>query len=182
MSCQETFSLRTFRPNKLLVIGVGNTILRDDGIGLKLVSETKKKYSSDQNIDFKIASIGGLVLAEQCLGYQQVIIVDAVATENGVPGTVTKFSIEEFPINIHSTNIHDCTLATAFHLFKREIPARYIPSDIIIIGIEVAEIAEFGIGFSAPIKKAIPVALKKIQNEIKNKLALLANSPSVSLN
>ncbi len=81
---------------KTLVIGLGNPILTDDGIGVKVayavqneleVTGTSRKNGSDESyraecashqiVDVTEASVGGLRLMEMMIGYDKVIIIDA---------------------------------------------------------------------------------------------------------
>ena len=57
-----------------LVLGMGNLILGDDGVGLHIVQELAKRIEGE-DIDVKDASIGGLSLLETLIGYGKAIII-----------------------------------------------------------------------------------------------------------
>lgn len=64
----------------MLVIGLGNTILGDDGAGIYTVRRLRTLLAADgliPPVDFAECSAGGLELLELMLGYQQIVIVDA---------------------------------------------------------------------------------------------------------
>ena len=68
---------------KTLVMGVGNPILKDDGVGIHAVRELKKTLTG---VDYLEESLSGLELIEQFRGYDRIVIIDAVKTQGGVPG------------------------------------------------------------------------------------------------
>ena len=79
--------------NRILIHGIGNEILTDDGIGPKLVKRLKGNLSRT-DIDFETAFLGGLELLEYFQGYYTVIFIDAIRTKGGIPGTVYQLSPE----------------------------------------------------------------------------------------
>ncbi|HMZ07522.1 MAG TPA: hydrogenase maturation protease, partial [Anaerolineales bacterium] len=63
---------------KTLIVGLGNPILGDDGVGWKVVEEIKKQTPSSQgDVDVICLSLGGLALMEHLIGYQRAILVDS---------------------------------------------------------------------------------------------------------
>ncbi len=70
---------------KTLVVGLGNPILTDDGVGVKVAYEVEKVVSatSREDIDVIEASAGGLRLMELMIGYDRLILIDAFYADNG---------------------------------------------------------------------------------------------------
>ncbi|MBS3784838.1 MAG: hydrogenase maturation protease, partial [Anaerolineae bacterium] len=64
---------------KTLVLGMGNTILCDDGVGIYVVREVADRFQQEQ-VDFSEASVGGLRILDVIGGYERVIMVDAIQT------------------------------------------------------------------------------------------------------
>lgn len=150
----------------ILVIGVGNPILSDDGVGIHIVREIEKKYSGNSKIDFDEVSIGGLSLVERFIGYEKVIMIDGLALQGGTPGDVYKFSIDDFRTTIHTYCAHDCNLATAYDLLKSELGEEKLPKDITIIGIEVETIDQFSESLTKTVQDAVPEAITIIEQEL----------------
>ncbi|MDY6959769.1 MAG: hydrogenase maturation protease, partial [Halobacteriota archaeon] len=77
---------------RTLVFGIGNPILSDDGVGIYVAREIKKRLSSDisqfKDVDVEEGSVGGLKLLDTILGYERVILIDAIMTESGSPGDI----------------------------------------------------------------------------------------------
>jgi len=65
---------------KTLVIGLGNPILGDDGVGWKVAKELTTLIDPDTSVEIDCASLGGLSLMERMLGYQRVIVIDSMET------------------------------------------------------------------------------------------------------
>jgi len=132
----------------ILILGIGNDILTDDAIGPKIVKRLQEDLSYD-NISFLTAAAGGLEILEMIKNYQQVIIIDAIKTRDGIPGTVYYLTPENFKETLHISSFHDVSFLTALKLAaKLEIP---VPGRIDIIAIEIVEDLTFSNDFSKPI-------------------------------
>jgi hydrogenase maturation protease len=149
---------------KILVLGIGNDILTDDGIGPKLLTDLQKENFSE-NIDFKKLFLGGLEIIELIQGYEQVIFIDAVITANGVPGTVYHYTPDDFNETLHLSNLHDANFLTALELGRKM--NMKIPSRIDIIAIEILEDRVFSDRFTPEIEKKYPDILKAVTNLIR---------------
>jgi hydrogenase maturation protease len=150
----------------VLILGVGNPILSDDGVGIHVLREIEKKYSYLSGIEFDELSTGGLSLAERFIGYKKVIMIDALALENGTPGEVHKLTIDEFKSTIHMYCAHDCNLPTAFDVLKKELGPEKLPDDVIIIGIEAERFDEFSESLSDKVAEAVPKAVALVEEEL----------------
>ncbi len=150
---------------KTIILGVGNQILGDDGVGIHVTNELKKQINNP-NITIDDAVTGGMNLLELILGYDKAIIVDAVKTNKGEDGEVRRIPLGDFS-TMHSCNPHDVSLIEAIEVAKK-MGEDKIPQEIIIIGIMMKEIpCEFGEKLSKEIKKAVPKAINMVLKEIK---------------
>lgn len=150
---------------KTLILGVGNKILGDDGVGIYIANEVKKKIN---NPDIKVdeAITGGMNLLDLILGYEKVIIIDAVKSKDGSHGKVERITLNNFN-TMHSFNPHDVSLNEAIEMAKK-LGENRIPKEIIIIGIMMKSIPlEFGENLSKEIAAIIPEAVDLTLNEIK---------------
>lgn len=146
--------------NKILIHGIGNEILTDDGIGPSLVKSLKGNLSN-KDIDFETAFVGGLELLEYIQGYHAVIFIDAIRTKDGIPGTVYQLSPENFNTTIHLSSIHDVSFLTSIALGKKL--GLDMPQSIYIIAVEIVEDRIFDDNFSPQIREKYA----KIFNEVK---------------
>lgn len=155
---------------KILVLGVGNLILRDDGVGVHVVNELKKQIQHP-NIDLEEAITGGMNLLDLLLGYDKAIIIDAVKSDDSKNGEVRRIDIGDFN-TMHSCNPHDVSLIEAIEMAKKLGEDR-IPKEIIIIGIMMEKIpCEFGEDLSENIAAAVPKAVRLTLDEIEKDIKI----------
>ncbi|MFW9922116.1 MAG: hydrogenase maturation protease [Candidatus Thorarchaeota archaeon] len=166
----NSISSEVLTPNesgKSLIIGVGNPILSDDGVGIHIVKILQKKFQHISNLEFDELSTGGLSLAERFIGYKNVLMIDAMALEGGIPGAVYRLTIEDFKNTVHTYCAHDCNLATAYEILKEKLGAEKMPENVVIIGIEVEVITEFSETLTKTVQKALPEAIALAEEEIR---------------
>ena len=122
---------------KTIVLGVGNSILGDDGVGVHVANEVKKQIH-ENSIIIDEATTGGMNLLDLIVGYDKAIIIDAVKSKENEHGTVKKIMIDDFN-TMHSCNPHDVSLIEAIKMAKK-MGEKRIPKKIIIIGIMMKQI------------------------------------------
>ena len=77
---------------KTLIIGLGNPILGDDGVGWKVANQLTTIIDPDFSVEIDCASLGGLSLMERMLGYQRVIVIDLMETGQSPEGLCQSIS------------------------------------------------------------------------------------------
>lgn len=157
------------RKNKVLIHGIGNEILTDDGIGPKLVRRIEADLS-EKEIDFETAFVGGLEVLEYIQGYSKVIFIDAIRTKNGVPGTVYNLLPEDFNNTIHLSSVHDVSFLTALGLGKEL--GMWMPNEIHIIAVEILEDRIFDDNFTPEIQEKYDDIYSKTRELIDEMLAV----------
>lgn len=125
---------------KLLFLGVGNPILSDDAVGIRVVEEIRSIVGDVRGVGFVTGSIAGLRILDVIQGYDDLVIVDAVEMD-GEPGSLYKIELEELKNTIHLTSLHSINLATAMK-WGREMGLK-IPENISIYGIQIKNLLEF---------------------------------------
>jgi hydrogenase maturation protease len=144
----------------VLILGIGNDILTDDGIGPRLVQDLQNENFPD-GIHFQNAFVGGLEILELIQGYKMVIFIDAIITRDGIPGTVYQFRPEDFRETLHLSNLHDANFITAMHLGKKL--NMLLPDKIHIIAVEIVEDRVFSDQFSPEIREKYPTLLESVR-------------------
>jgi hydrogenase maturation protease len=153
---------------KTLVLGIGNPILGDDGVGFHVAQELAQRITDDA-IDIEDASTSGLNLLDIITGYDRVIIIDAIQTEGGEPGEIYRLRPEDFTRSVHpGTPMHDLNFPTVLAIGKRLMPAE-MPREIVIFAVEVEEIETFTEEMTAKVKEAVPKVVKLVLGEISKK-------------
>ncbi|MEI6724985.1 MAG: hydrogenase maturation protease, partial [Actinomycetes bacterium] len=80
-----------------LVLGMGNPILSDDGVGL-LVAERLRGTSLPHGVEVLQSEVGGLRLLELVRGFTRVIIIDALKSSDEVarqPGEIVRYEAKD---------------------------------------------------------------------------------------
>ncbi len=152
---------------KTIILGVGNQILGDDGVGIHVVKELKKHLQNNSNVTIDEAITGGMNLLDLLLGYEKAIIVDAVKSDDAKEGEVKRIPLGDFK-TMHSCNPHDVSLTEAIEMAEK-LGEKRIPTEIVVIGIMMKQIpCEFKENLSSNIASAVPKAVKMTINELKN--------------
>ena len=149
---------------KTIILGVGNPILRDDGVGIHVAEELKKQIKKP-DIKIDTAFTGGMNLLDQMIDSDRAILIDAVKMKNKALGEVGLYDLSDFSA-FHTCNPHDVSLPEAIELAKR-LGEKRIPSDIKLVGINIGELScEFGEELSSEIAKAVPKAVDFVKKEV----------------
>ena len=151
------------RTNKILIYGVGNEILTDDGIGPKIVKHLSSELDSNM-FSFETSFLGGFELLEYIQSYKTVIFIDAIRTKDGIPGDVYYLQTDDFKETLHLSNIHDVSFLTALQ-FGEKVGLN-IPNEIHIIAIEIVEDLVFSNEFSPKVKEKYPEIFTQIREFI----------------
>jgi hydrogenase maturation protease len=144
---------------KTLLLGLGNPILKDDSVGLRVVRELGKKVFAD-HVHVKEACAANIDLLEVIGPYDRLIIVDSIKTENGRPGELFRLSLEDLQSTLHLNCLHDINLVTALELGRQL--RMDIPKEIRIYAIEVEDTQTFCETCSPLLEEAIPRVVEEI--------------------
>ena len=150
----------TDRPTPTLVVGLGNPILGDDGVGWKVIDELESRVGDAARIgavELDRMSVGGLTLMERLVGYERAIIVDAVLGPDRL-GTVRTLPLQAATARpgSHLDSAHDASLAEAIEA-GRALGAR-LPDDVTVVGIAVRRVDEFDEHLSPSVAGAVAMA------------------------
>lgn len=149
---------------RTLVLGLGNPILSDDGVGLRVAEKIKGRVNQE-DVTVMETSMGGLDLLDLFANFDKVIIIDAIQTRDGRVGQVHRLEPESLAATKHTTTPHDINLATALELGKRL--GLTLPQEIVIFAIEVADVTTFNEGCTTSVEQVIPVATDMVLRELK---------------
>ncbi|MGD8458016.1 MAG: hydrogenase maturation protease [Anaerolineales bacterium] len=155
-----------------IVIGLGNPILGDDGVGWRVVQEVESYLSEKDLVDefgleFKYLSLGGLSLMEQMVGYKDVLVVDSIVTGQNPIGSIYSLPLSRLPnlSSEHSTAIHDTSLQTALEV-GRKIDLE-LPQDVWVVAVEAERVYDFSEDLSPQIADVVPIAVNLILEMLK---------------
>jgi len=151
---------------KILVLGVGNPILSDDGVGIHVARALKEKKLTGVVVEELAAS--GLELLDMVVGHDEVIIVDAIQTKDGKPGDFYQLEEKDFEKSIHGSSPHGINIATALALGRKIVPEK-MPKKVLFVAVEADDIVNVSEKLTENVQKAVPRVLELITREIAHK-------------
>lgn len=150
---------------KTLVIGLGNPILGDDGVGWVVAQKVEAslgEYAAE--IKVECFALAGISLMEQMIGFERVILIDSLNTGQYPQGEVVTFTLDELTDLTygHSASAHDLSLKNAL-VMGRSMNA-ILPDDnnVHVIAIEAIHVYDFGETLTPAIETAVPVAVEEV--------------------
>ncbi len=146
---------------KTLLIGLGNPILGDDGVGWKVVENVKKHLEPNSQVVVDCLSLGGISLMEHLIGCQRAVLVDSFISDDNI-GSIFVYKLEDIPnySAFHVSSAHDMTLQNAIEL-GRWMGAP-LPEEIIVVGIATRHIIDFSEELSPQVEQAVPQATEMV--------------------
>ena len=148
---------------RTLVLGLGNPILADDSVGFRVI-EQLEAGSDKPGLTFMASSSSGLSLLEEIIGYDKLIIIDAIQKKDRQAGEIYRFTLDDSIDTRHTTSPHSVNLATAIELGKRL--GEHVPQQIVIFAIEVANVTIFSERCTPEVERAIPQAVALVAKEL----------------
>lgn len=136
----------------LLVLGLGNVLLGDDGVGPAAIARLRQAYAIPDNVRCLDGGTLGLSLLPYLEDAHAVIMVDAVL-ENGPPGTLVRLTGDDVGpavatrLSPHQVGVADLLQGARWH--DRE------PRRLVLLGI-VPESIELGVGLSPAVMESMP--------------------------
>jgi len=158
---------------KTVIIGLGNPILSDDSVGIKVSREIRERLrnarpgaSREEDMDIKEVYAGGIRLMDAMNGYDRACIIDAMVTGQSAPGDICRLSPDDLCGTRNMLCTHDTNLNTALDLGRMlRLP---LPTDIRIWGIEAADVTTFSESLTDAVSTAVTVAVERILEDLNN--------------
>lgn len=153
---------------KTIVVGLGNPILGDDGVGWKVAEEVKRHLGKYPDVVVECYSLAGLSLMEQLIGYERVILIDSLNTGRHEQGEVITFTLDmlEDLTYGHSASAHDASLKTALRAGRSMGQSLPEDKDIHVVAIEARHVYDFSEALSPEVADSVPVAVQKVLDQL----------------
>ncbi|MEN6334090.1 MAG: HyaD/HybD family hydrogenase maturation endopeptidase, partial [Phycisphaerales bacterium] len=147
-----------------VVLGVGNPLMADEGIGVCLVTRLSRFCAEYPDVDFIDAGTGGLAVLHHIRDRRKVIFIDC-AYMGEAPGTILRFTPEDVCSDkvLARQSLHEGDLLRIIDLSRQLGEA---PNEIVIFGIQPERI-EPALGLSVAIKNRIDEYLAALLKELK---------------
>lgn len=153
---------------RTIVLGLGNPLLGDDGVGWRVAEELASKldpgtqpFSDGRTVEVDLHAGGGLSLMERLVGYDRAIIVDAMNLGRAV-GSVTSFRLEDLndPFAGHLASTHETNLQTALKMGRAM--GVDLPLEIFVVAVESDLVYDLSETLSPQVAAAIPTAVQRV--------------------
>lgn len=125
---------------KTLVLGMGNTIRGDDGVGIKIIEALKGQLDSSA-VEIKQTHESGINLLDKIAGYEKVIIIDSIKSESGMIGDIYRLN------PLWYRKVYRCLLTTENRFPVKEFGRKLSPKKIFLKERQVTENEKNNIGF-----------------------------------
>jgi len=145
---------------RTLVIGLGNPLLRDDSVGLRVIAALKPRLEGRPDVELAEDYRGGLRLMERMIGFDRALVIDAICS-GAPPGTIHRLSPEAVPTQ-HSASPHDLNLPTALELGRQAGALLPASADILIVAVEAVDVTTFGETLTPEVEAAVPLAVQAV--------------------
>jgi hydrogenase maturation protease len=150
---------------RTLVLGIGNSILGDDGVGVRVAQAVASKIKDD-SIDVMDVNVDGLNLFDFILGYDRLVVIDAIVTEDGEIGEIYRLKPEQICSPSGSAiSPHHYTLASTIEIGNRLFP-REIPQDVVVFAINTEDASLITEEMSPKVREAVPKAVNLVLEEV----------------
>jgi hydrogenase maturation protease len=147
----------------VLVLGIGNTLMQDDGVGVWAVRALSEAYALPSSARLVDGGVAGLRLLPEVSRADYLLIIDAVEGK-GPPGSIYLLSQEELPsrqgpfISAHEVGISELlSVAKLLEILPRTR----------ILGVQPMEAKEIGLDLTPPLREALPQVVAAIVKELK---------------
>lgn len=152
---------------KTLLLGMGNPVLSDDAVGVRLATDLAARLGPRPDVDVvEECSVGGLNLLDLVKGYERLIVIDSVKTRDGSPGTWYRFTAVSLRETMNLRNVHDTNFATALELGRRTGAVVPDDGDVHVFAVEIDDNLTFSEVMTPTLEDAYPELLEEIGFEV----------------
>jgi len=149
-----------------LILGIGNTLLTDEGVGVHVVNSLQQTSAPDQAISYMDGGTLSFTLAESIESCEQLIVVDASEIKSQ-PGKVKVFeneAMDRFITTGNKKSVHEVGLVDVMSI---ALLAGRLPAKRALVGIQPDSL-DWGSEPSEAVRKAIPEACEQVRQLIKS--------------
>ena len=142
---------------RTLILGIGNPILTDDGVGIRIAQRLKEEKPYLEAME---TSEAGIAILDFIVGYDKLIIVDSIITKKGKPGDLYRLELEDLKPMMNFSSSHSIDIATAIKI--GEGLGYKVPNLVSIYAVEIKDNTTFGEKCTQEVEKRIPSIARQI--------------------
>jgi hydrogenase maturation protease len=159
---------------RVLVLGIGNLVMSDDGVGVKVVQQLQREYCFPENVEIMDGGTLGLDLLPKLEGIDHLIVVDAVETGRK-PGTCVRLAGEELPVALETkVSPHQMGLKDLLSVAQL---LGHSPGDMVLVGVQPGSI-EMDTELTPEVEASLQVLVNNVLDELKKIGVLPKRIPS----
>ena len=143
---------------RIMVMGIGNPLVRDEGIGPAIVEQLLSRFEFPDNVQITDCGTMGMTILNHFRECDHMIVVDAVDGTDEDPGTVMLLTPDEIAPNQVLHSLHDMRFIDVLQAAELLGSA----PTAVVVGIQVADIGGLHIGLTPPVEAAIPAAIDAV--------------------
>jgi hydrogenase maturation protease len=147
----------------ILVLGVGNILLGDEGTGVRVIQKLEEEYLFSENVELYDGGTLGLKLLEPICRSDFAIVVDIVRA-GGAPGTIYRIAENELPRKIpYKSSLHELNIVETL-IYAEELGNK---PETVVIGIEPGEWTSWSTSLTEPVRNRLEDFVAVVLEEIK---------------
>ena len=146
---------------KVIVLGIGNPLRSDDGVGIHVIDALRKE-SLPPGVDLS-EGLTGFDILGAIKGHDKVLIVDAIMTASE-PGTIFRLSLQDLSSTktLHHFSTHEMDFPSMLELGKKIFPGQ-IPGDITIIAIQAEDVTTISESCTPKVERSVRKVVRLIR-------------------
>ncbi len=141
-------------PKRTIVIGLGNTLMADEGIGPAVIEHLVQRQDEFPHVTFFDMGCGGIAILHKLTGYDKAVFIDC-AMMDCEPGTIKRFTPDEVDSikQLQHYSLHEADLLGILRMAKL---LGHCPEEVVIFGIQPERIEQDFRQLSDPLQQNIP--------------------------
>lgn len=159
------------------MLGMGNTLLHDDGVGIIVSRYLERKLTGHKFLDHGETSWGGFRIIDLLRNYDYAVIVDSIKTLSRPPGFIHRLAVKDLIPTLRLTSYHDINFYTAIR-FAEKFHEK-MPADIDIFAVEVLDTTTISESLSHPVRRSVSRCAAEIIKLIESKGILEAGHAGI---
>ena len=144
-----------------LIAGIGSPILGDDAVGVH-IARALASAPLPPNVSVEIVGTGGLALLDVVRNHRRLILLDAIVTGVHSAGTIQILRGDAVVEAVHCGVGHDVDLLQVLAI-GRELLGYHMPSEVMAVAVEAAELTTFSESLTPAVARAIPQAIQTVR-------------------
>ena len=155
----------TDAPGKLLVLGIGNLLMGDEGVGVHVIRHLEKTQEVPPGVELLDGGTGSFLLLDPMQRADRVILIDATLDENsqGAVRRLTPRFSADYPRTLAAHDIGLKDLLDTFYLLGR-------PVDVVLFAVSIPPLQQLGLEMSSSVASHIPQITAAVREEIDRNL------------